>query len=153
MMQKNDKLLLELLQTEWKLLDASMDTLILSIHKCREIGIKTEYSFEEQESFDSLTSKFSRASDLLTQKVIRTTWLLLHESFVPFIDMINICVKMGMLHSTDEMISVRDMRNQIAHEYIPNALIELVPEVIELTKQLVENIKYCSVFIKDRNWI
>ena len=153
MKQNNDQQLQELLQAEWQLLHASVETLLMSVEKCRKIGVKDEYSFEEQESFDSLTSKFSRASDLFTQKVIRTTWLLLHESFVPFIDMINICVKMNMLHSTDEMIGIKDMRNQIAHEYIPDALMELVPEVNQMTQQLVENINYCRIFLEGRKWL
>jgi hypothetical protein len=153
MTQNNDIQILELLQTEWQLLKASLETLQLSVEKCRKIGVKQEYSFEEQESFDSLTSKFSRTSDLFTQKVIRTTWLLLHESFVPFIDMMNICVKMEMLQSTEEMIGIRDMRNQIAHEYIPDAFREMVPEVIEMTHQLVENIKFCQIFLNRRKWI
>ena len=153
MKQNNDQQLQELLQAEWQLLHASVETLLMSVEKCRKIGVKDEYSFEEQESFDSLTSKFSRASDLFTQKVIRTSWLLLHESFVPFIDMMNICVKMNMLHSTDEMIGIRDMRNQIAHEYIPDALMELVPEVTEMTQQLVENINYCRIFLERREWL
>jgi len=153
MKQNNDQQLQELLQAEWQLLHASVETLLMSVEKCRKIGVKDEYSFEEQESFDSLTSKFSRASDLFTQKVIRTSWLLLHESFVPFIDMINICVKMNMLHSTDEMIGIRDMRNQIAHEYIPDALMELVPEVNQMTQQLVENINYCRIFLEGREWL
>jgi hypothetical protein len=153
MTQNNDIQILELLQTEWQLLKASLETLQLSVEKCRKIGVKQEYSFEEQESFDSLTSKFSRTSDLFTLKVIRTTWLLLHESFVPFIDMMNICVKMEMLQSTEEMIGIRDMRNQIAHEYIPDAFREMVPEVIEMTHQLVENIKFCQIFLNRRKWI
>jgi hypothetical protein len=153
MKQNKDIVLIELLQTEWQLLDASIETLLLSVEKCRKIGIKQNYSFEEQESFDSLTSKFSRTSDVFTQKVIRTTWLLLHESFVPFIDMMNGCVKMGMLHAADEMIEIRDLRNQIAHEYIPDALRELVSEVMQLTDKLVENISYCRVFLSERKWI
>jgi hypothetical protein len=153
MKQNNDPLLLEILKTEWELLDASIETLLHSVEKCRKIGIKQEYSFEEQESFDSLTSKFGRSSDIFTQKVIRTTWLLLHESFVPFIDMMNICVKMGMLRSTDELIGIRDMCNQISHEYIPDALCDLVPELIEMTQHLVENINYCRIFMTERKWI
>jgi len=153
MKQNNDSLLLEILKTEWDLLDASIETLLHSVEKCRRIGIKQEYSFEEQESFDSLTSKFGRSSDIFTQKVIRTSWLLLHESFVPFIDMMNICVKMGMLRSTDELIGIRDMRNQIAHEYIPDALRDLVPEVIEMTQHLAENINFCRIFLTERKWI
>jgi len=153
MKQNNDLQFQELLQAEWRLLHASMETLLMSVEKCKRIGVKQEYSFEEQESFDSLTSKFGRTSDLFTQKVIRTTWLLLHESFVPFIDMINISVKMKLLQSTDEMIGIRDMRNQIAHEYIPEALCDLVPEVIEMTQQLVENINCCRIFLTGRKWL
>ena len=97
MKNKNDELLVQLLQSELTLLKSSMETLLASSVKCRAIGLKSDYSFEEQESFDSLTSKFSRTSDLFTQKVIRTVWMLLHESFVPFIDMMNMGEKLGIL--------------------------------------------------------
>ena len=89
MTTEKDQALIELLQDEWDLLGASLSTLQLSIKKCQLIGQKENYSFEELESFDSLTSKFSRTSDIFTQKVMRTIWMLLHEPFVPFIDMVN----------------------------------------------------------------
>ena len=153
MTNNKDQLLLLMLQSEWVLLQASLKTLIQSVIKCKAIGIKSEYSFEEQESFDSLTSKFNRTSDLFTQKIIRTTWMLLHEPFVPFIDMMNRGEKNGILRSSDQMIGIRDMRNQIAHEYIPEIIRDLVPEVIELTNQLSENITCCRDFLEERKWI
>ena len=153
MTRNNDQLLLQVLQTEWLLLEASMETLNRSVEKCMRIGIKSEYTFEEQESFDSLTSKFNRTSDLLTQKIIRTIWMLLHEPFVPFIDMMHLGEKIGVLQSSDQMIGIRDMRNQIAHEYIPEVIRDLDPEVIELTRQLSENITCCENFLSERKWI
>lgn len=153
MTNNKDQLLLLMLQSEWVLLQASLKTLIQSVIKCNAIGKKSEYSFEEQESFDSLTSKFNRTSDLFTQKIIRTTWMLLHEPFVPFIDMMNRGEKNGILRSSDQMIGIRDMRNQIAHEYIPEVIRDLVPEVIELTNQLSENITCCRDFLEERKWI
>jgi len=125
----------------------------LSVNKCKLIGIKENYSFEELESFDSLTSKFNRTSDIFTQKVLRTVWILLHEPFVPFIDMMNNCEKLELLRSADQMIEIRDLRNQIAHEYLPDAIRELVPEVIELSVSLIENIEICKLFIAARGWI
>lgn len=145
--------LIDLLQTEWDLLVAAVSTLQLSINKCQAIGQKDSYSFEELESFDSLTSKFNRTSDIFTQKVMRTTWMLLHEPFIPFIDMVNKGEKMLMLRSADTIIEIRDLRNQIAHEYIPEAIRDLVPEVIELTARLIENIQDCRHFLEIRNWI
>src|SRR5664280_1286606 len=128
-----DQAIINLVQSEWELLQASVDTLQLSIRKCQLIGIKESYTFEELESFDSLTSKFNRTSDIFIQKVLRSVWILLHESFVPFIDMMNKSEKMLMLRSADEMIEIRDLRNQIAHEYIPEAIRDLIPEAVSYT--------------------
>jgi len=153
MMHSNDDKLIVLLHTEWSLLDASVATLLLSVEKCMSIGIKSNYSFEEQESFDSLTSKFSRTSDLFTQKILRTTWMLLHESFVPFIDLLHSAEKLGIIQNANQIIAIRDIRNQIAHEYIPEAICEIIPEVIEMTQQLIENIRCCHVFLMERQWL
>jgi hypothetical protein len=148
-----DQTITNLVQSEWELLQAAVSTLKLSIWKCKSIGEKESYTFEELESFDSLTSKFNRTSDIFTQKVLRSVWLLLHEPFVPFIDMINKSEKMLIIRSADQMIEIRDLRNQIAHEYIPEAIRDLVPEVIELTSQLFENIEDCRQFMEKRGWI
>jgi hypothetical protein len=148
-----DQEVVELLATEWGLLASAVDTLELSVTKCQHIGKKTNYTFEELESFDSLTSKFNRASDIFTQKVLRSIWMLLHEEFVPFIDMMNQCEKMMIIRSSDNMIAIRDLRNQITHEYIPDAISDLVPEVIELTKSLTESTEKCRKFLESRGWI
>jgi hypothetical protein len=150
---QNDTLTLQLLKEEWNLLEISVLTLRRSVDKCRSISGKTAYSFEEEESFDSLTSKFSRTSDLFTQKIIRTIWTLLHEPFVPFIDLANKCDKMEIIHSSDDLIDIRDLRNQIAHEYIPSAIHELIPEVLLLANSLMQNIDTCRVFLLSRQWI
>ena len=148
-----DQNLILVLRYEWSLLQASLNTLQMSVHKCRIIGSKESYTFEEMESFDSLTSKFNRTSDIFTQKVLRSVWMLLHEAFEPYIDMMNKAEKMFLIFSSDQMIEVRDLRNQIAHEYIPEAIRDLVPEVIELTAHLAGNIETCRIFLKTRGWI
>lgn len=153
MTRNNDQLLIQLLQSEWLLLQASLKTLNHSVDKCKAIGIKQEYTFEELESFDSLTSKFNRTSDLFTQKIIRTIWMLLHEPFVPFIDSMNTAEKIKILSSADQMIGIRDLRNQIAHEYIPEVIRDLIPEVIELCSQLSKNMICCRDFLVKRKWI
>lgn len=52
-----------------------------------------------------------------------------------------------------QLIEIRDLRNQIAHEYLPEAIRDLVPEVIELASQLFKNIEVCHNFIVTREWI
>ena len=146
------EMIIRLLQSEWELLQSSVSTLKLSVQKCQSIVTKENYTFEELESFDSLTSKFNRTSDIFTQKVLRTVWILLHEPFAPFIDMMNNCEKMGILSSADQMIEIRDLRNQIAHEYLPDAIRDLVPETLELSASLFENIEICRLFATNRAW-
>lgn len=150
---KDDNLKKQLLSEELDLLEKAVDTLILSMDKCKMILSKEgDYSFENLESFDSLTSKFGRTSDILTQKVLRTIWMLLHEPFVPFIDFMNQAEKIRLIKSAEMMIEIRDLRNQITHQYIPEAINELVPEVIELSAALIENINFTKKFISEREW-
>ncbi|MCE5344882.1 MAG: hypothetical protein LLG13_01170 [Bacteroidales bacterium] len=153
MITDRDHTIIDLLRSEWALLESATETLHLSIIKCQLIGTKESYTFEEMESFDSLTSKFNRTSDIFTQKVIRTVLILLHEPFAPFIDMMNRCEKMLIIRSADQMIEIRDLRNQIAHEYIPEAIRDLVPDIFKLTSQLDENVEDCRHFIMNRGWI
>jgi hypothetical protein len=147
------KLNIKLLTEEISMLEKAMQTLKLSVDKCTTIYKKNDYSFEDLESFDSLTSKFSRASDIFTQKVIRTIWILLHEPFIPFIDMLNQAEKMNIIFSADQLLEIRDLRNQITHEYLPEAITELIPEVLENFIFLEKNINKTNQFINKRKWV
>ena len=151
-MTTDNQAMLELLKENLRLLGKSRKTLILSVEKASRIGEKAEYSFEEMETFDSLTSKFGRTSDLYTQKVIRTLWALMREPYVPFIDLMNQCEKSGIIVSAGLMLEIRDLRNQITHEYIPEAIQKLIPEVIALSGKLEENIQQTEIFLKQRDW-
>lgn len=152
-MTARDKDLAVLLEKEWSLLKQSNDTLELSFIKCQTIGIKEHYSFEEQESFDSLTSKFARTSDIFIQKVLRTAWALLHEPSVPFIDLANRCEKELIIPSGDKLIEIRDLRNQIAHEYLPEVLKAMVPEIFHKTEDLIHAINLTESYLHQRGWI
>ncbi len=57
-----------------------------------------------------------------------------------------------MIQSADSLLFIRDMRNQISHEYLPEALMELVAEVIDLYPQLLKNINRTKSFLKKRGW-
>jgi hypothetical protein len=67
--------------------------------------------------------------------------------------MMNKCEKMALLQSADQIIEIRDLRNQIAHEYLADAIRELVPETIELSANLLHNIGYCNIFLQNRGWV
>lgn len=141
----------KLLDEEIVLLNASVLTLNLSYEKCKLIDLKADLTFEEMESIDSLTSKFGRTSDIFTQKLLRTVWSMLHEAFVPFIDLMNKAEKYDIINSANELIYIRDLRNQIAHEYIPEAIKDMTPEVLDYIPKLIANIEQAIKFINNRN--
>ena len=143
----------KILKQHWDLLLRSLKTLQQSREKTQVYLNKTDLNFEELESIDSLTSKFGRTSDIYLQKVLRTVWLLLREDTVPLIDLLNRAEKLRMILSADQLLQMRDIRNQITHEYLPEAAPELALEVNRKTEQLAQNIEQTERFLRQRDWL
>ena len=143
----------EILKQHWDLLLRSLKTLQQSREKTQVYLNKTDLNFEELESIDSLTSKFGRTSDIYLQKVLRTVWLLLREDTVPLIDLLNRAEKLRMILSADQLLQMRDIRNQITHEYLPEAAPELALEVNRKTEQLAQDIEQTERFLRQRDWL
>ena len=73
-----------LLNLNWNLLKQALPSFERSLVKCRDIDFSPPISFEREESLDALSSKFSRVSDIYTQKVIKTLLFLLREDAPTF---------------------------------------------------------------------
>lgn len=78
---KGDRLL-SLLQSDMQGLARAAASLEKSLTKCADLAPSPRQSFEEEEGFDALTSRFARAADILTQKVLKTVVLILREAKV-----------------------------------------------------------------------
>jgi predicted nucleotide-binding protein len=131
----------------------SVDSMNLSFEKCQKIGLKNKYNFEEQESFDSLSSKFARVSDIYTQKILKTIFILLRENPQSFIDKANLAEKLFIISSSENLIAIRDLRNEIVHEYVIEELPDIYKEIFSHYKNLVDSIKTTESFVKDRAWV
>ena len=142
-----------LLLAHWDVLQRSLKSLQQSRDKTHQLLQQSEFSFEELESIDSLTSKFSRTSDIYLQKVLRSIWMLLREDTVPLIDLLNRAEKLMIIVSAEELLQMRDIRNQIAHEYLPEAVPELAKEVVVMTTLLQKNIEQTERFLRQRGWL
>ena len=105
-MKIDPKELQVLLLTHWDLLQRSLMSLQQSSHKTHLLLRQSEFSFEELESIDSLTSKFSRTSDIYLQKVLRSIWMLLREDTVPLIDLLNRAEKLMIIASAEELLQM-----------------------------------------------
>lgn len=126
-----------LLDLNWNALKQALPSFERSLVKCRDLDFSSPISFETEESLDALSSKFSRLSDIFTQKVLKTLIFVLREDAPTFLDRMNLCEKLGIIPSAEEIIAIRDLRNIIAHEYLSENLVEIYMEIIRLSDSLL----------------
>jgi len=131
-------------------LDRSVEMLKYSLQQCRKIGIKEDYSLEELDRFESLTSRFARTSDIYTQKVMKGIILVLREEANTFIDRANLFEKLEIANAEDLKL-IRDLRNEISHEYKVDDIAEIFEAVMEYCDKLIEVIDKTKVFVSAKN--
>lgn len=112
-----DKLFLIAFQESCKNFQISMRGLEASFNHCIEIGIKTNYLFEETEAFDALIIKLTRNSDVFFQQIIKGFFKLKGEDRLLFIDRLNMLEKLEAITNTELLINIKSFRNQAVHEY------------------------------------
>lgn len=88
-----------------------------SYDSCRVIGIKDSYSLAELDQWEAFTSRFARASDLATQKIINSIMIFEKGQMGSIRDKASFCVKNELVKEEDDFINLPLTRNFIAHEY------------------------------------
>jgi hypothetical protein len=136
-----------LLKDELMHLDKSIYMLQHSYNICSQIGEQNEYSIEELDSFEALTGRFSRTSDIIVQKIFRLIDIIELEDSGTVIDRINRAEGRGLICSSEVFKAIRRLRNEIAHEYIHDVMEEIFLDVLEYTPYLIECDKKIKQYI------
>lgn len=143
----------EILHKELRLLSDATEVLLYSFEKCTRIGIKQAYAPEELESFESFTGRFARLSDILIQKIFRLVDEIDLDLQGTVRDRINRAEKKELIDSADTFVEIRMVRNDIAHEYLPEAIQEIFVKVLQLTPALLDAVervrRYCQKYDGD----
>jgi len=147
---KKQKMMIEELIRNLKILRNGEDSLSYSYEKCKSIEIKGEYSLEELESFEALTSRFARLADILTQKVFKSIFFLLQETPSSFVDKVNLAEKLSMIKSADRLLNIREMRNEIVHEYRLDEIELIFSDVLDYTPVLLKTIKTVEEYAREK---
>lgn len=129
-------------------IEKAVDALTYSRNKCRTIDQLNENDLEVMESFEALATRFARASDLLTQKVLKSLFIILQEEAPTLIDRANFLAKLKIISSADTLLNIREIRNQIAHEYVTEDIKSLYQDIIDYTPALIETIKHLKLYVK-----
>jgi hypothetical protein len=120
-------------------LKSAADHLSLSWRRCQQLSTATQKQQEEaQIELEALTGRFARLVDMLIQKVYRSIDAVEFVGGGTLIDALNRADKRGLIDSLHEMRLLKDLRNDIAHEYIIARLNLLHEEVLAYTPKLLE---------------
>lgn len=134
------------LKQELRDLEKARDVLHYSYEKCQAIKLMDGLSYDEQESFEALTGRFARLSDLIIQKTFRLLDILDLEDEGTIRDRINRAEKKGVIYSADDFIEIRILRNEIAHEYKSETIYAIFEKVLEYTPKLLESVETITAY-------
>jgi hypothetical protein len=145
----NKEKIIQLLHDELFLLNKSLDVLNYSLENCKKIGIQPEYNMLELSEFESLSSRFARSSDILTQKVLKTLFIYMQEEAKFFIDRCNLSEKIGLVDTADDLYHIRKLRNDISHEYCITDITEIFEPLLQYSNLLLDIVDNTKIYIEE----
>jgi hypothetical protein len=117
---------------------------------CVGIGIRDNYTDDEFDRFENLTSRYARTTDLLIGKVLRSIDRVELMESGSIIDAANGAEKRGIVESVSALRDLKDLRNEITHEYETEDIKSLFSLVLASTPRLFgiadRTIKYCEKY-------
>jgi len=132
-------------------LQSSLAHLNYSFQSMNEIEVSvTEMSEEQLQVQEAFTSRFSRVVDLFVNKTLRALDRYELVDSLTLLDVANRAEKRGLIPSTDWLREMKDVRNQIAHDYSGAKLASIIEFCMEKVPELVEACQATILYAKDR---
>lgn len=148
--KEREALLRQQLEAGLAQLGQSLELLDYSRRKCARMGRRARLTPAQLESHEAFCARFARTADILVQKVFSTIFLLLKEPEPSLLDRVHRAEKLGLIAEAGLVLEVRDVRNQIAHEYAGDALRQLFRDVALLTPGLLAAARRTAAFARRR---
>jgi hypothetical protein len=102
------------------------------------------------ERVEAFVGRFGRLQDTVGDKLLPLLLAALGEKTGAAIDNLDRAERLGLIHSTDEWISMRNLRNQMVHEYVEDPAVftsallsghAFVPALIAATLKMMTEIE------------
>lgn len=117
-------------------LGAARVHLLFSVKRAKQIDLSQSLSEEALEILESFTSRFARFTEMMIMQYFKHLVLEKDPGFRGSpIDILNQAEKYGWITSSTTWKRILEMRNYSAHEYSANAVLNLIPEFINLSEQ------------------
>jgi uncharacterized protein YutE (UPF0331/DUF86 family) len=143
---------IDILRENINVLNLSADWVRYSYEQTSTIEVKTKYAIEEFDKLENLTSRYARTTDMLVNKVLRSIDTVESEDIGTIIDVMNRAEKRGIVSSAGLLHTIKDLRNNIVHEYKIAEITRFFADVQKYTPLLLETIKnvndYCEKYLE-----
>jgi len=148
-----NKLHLEVLKENLQKLNLSSEWVRKSYEQAVKISIKEDYTLEEFEKLEVLASRYGRTTDMLINKVLRSIDTLELEDIGTPLDIMNRAEKRGIVESAELLHTIKDLRNNIVHEYQIDEIAKFFGDIIKYSPVLFKIVKnlneYCARYLEE----
>ena len=141
----------DLLQENLAALNLSVSWIQRSYEQTAAIGQKDTYTADEFDKLENLASRYARTTDMLVNKVLRSIDTVEYEDIGTIINIMNRAEKRGITSSAELLHTIKDLRNNIVHEYKIAEITRFFADVQKYTPALLEIIgnvnTYCGKYL------
>jgi hypothetical protein len=126
--------------------DQRLFGVLLSLEQVAHLEEDTDLA----ERVDAFVSRFGRLQDTVGDKMLPLLLVALGEKLSAAIDNLDRAERLGLLKSSDEWMTMRNLRNQMVHEYVEDPLVlnsalqtghAFVPSLIATANKMIAEIE------------
>lgn len=110
-------------------------------------------SVEQRESCEALTSRFARLCDLLVQRLFRTLDQIELTDDGTILDRLARAEKRGIITSAEEWRELRELRNEIAHDYLIESSDRVLTEAHNRSPALLETVEKIAIYARSKGYV
>ena len=110
-------------------------------------------SVEQRESCEALTSRFARLCDLLIQRLFRTLDQVELADDGTILDRLTRAEKRGIISTAEEWRELRELRNEIAHDYLIESSDRVLTEAYQRSSKLLEAVDRLDTYVRAKGYI
>jgi hypothetical protein len=112
----------------------SINWLKISYNKCSKIDLSSGFDGLEEneiESLEALSNRFTRAIDILLHKVLKSLDIIELEDVSRSLDIVIRAEKRNLVEDYNYLIELKDLRNELSHEYIEDYIVDKYKEILK----------------------
>lgn len=106
---------------------------------------------DDWDQLEALSGRFGRLTDLVLHKLFRAMDRYEFEETGSLLDSSNRAVKRGLIESVDALRDLKDLRNEIVHEYAVDNLNALYEDIYRATPVLLNLVNRIAEYLSEKH--